>query len=297
MSERKPTLGYVGLGIMGGAMAANLLKAGYAVRVWNRTPGKMEPLVEAGAVACASPAEVAAKASVVFVNVTDTADVEQVLFAVAGIAAGADEKRGLIVVDHSTISPVATQRFAERLEPYGITLLDAPVSGGDTGAKAGTLSIMVGGPPEVFEEVLPVLEVVGGTITHVGDVGAGQVCKACNQVAVLGALLGTAEAIALSRQLGLDPEKMLEVVSQGAGSSWQLANLGPRIIAGDFAPGFFVDYLLKDLAIVQDAARHAGQPLPIAALGEQLLRAASARGDGRAGTQAVARVIDAMGGG
>ncbi|MEM1445374.1 MAG: NAD(P)-dependent oxidoreductase [Planctomycetota bacterium] len=296
MSESKPKLGYVGLGIMGSAMATNLLNAGYPVAVWNRTPEKMEPLVALGAQACTSPAEVASQSDVVFLNLTDTPDVEQVLFAVTGVAAGADEKRGVTVVDHSTISPVATQDFAERLTEYGITFLDAPVSGGDSGAKAGTLSIMVGGPPEAFDEILPMLEVVGGAVTHLGGVGSGQACKACNQVAVLGALLSTCEAIALSKKLGLDPLAMLEVVAQGAGGSWQLANLGPRIVEGDLAPGFFVDYLLKDLRLVQEAASSTGQALPMTATAEQLMRAASAMGHGRDGTQAVSKVIDALGG-
>ncbi|MEM7577284.1 MAG: NAD(P)-dependent oxidoreductase [Planctomycetota bacterium] len=297
MSESKAKLGYVGLGIMGSAMAANLLKAGYDVAVWNRSPEKMEPLVALGATACSSAAEVASVSEVVFTNVTDTPDLEQVLFTVMGLAAGADEKRGLIVVDHSTVSPAATRAFAERLKEYDVTLLDAPVSGGDTGAKAGTLSIMVGGPPDVFDQVLPMLEVVGGTVTYLGETGSGQACKACNQVAVLGALLGTCEAIALSKKLGLDPSAMLEVVSAGAGGSWQLANLGPAVIEGDMLPGFFVDYLLKDLRLVQEAASASGQALPMTAAAEQLMRAASAMGHGRAGTQAVSKVIDALGGG
>ncbi|MEM8783047.1 MAG: NAD(P)-dependent oxidoreductase [Planctomycetota bacterium] len=297
MSEALPKLGYVGLGIMGSAMAMNLAKAGYPLSVWNRTPEKAEPLVAAGARACTSPAEVAAQSEVVFLNLTDTPDVEQVLFAVTGVAAGADEKRGVVVVDHSTISPVATKAFAERLHEYGITFLDAPVSGGDVGAKAGTLSIMVGGPEDVFEELRPVFEVVGGAVTRVGDVGSGQACKACNQVAVLGALMGTCEAIALAKRLELDPSTMLEVVAQGAGGSWQLANLGPAIVEGDMKPGFFVDYLLKDLRLVQEAARSAGQALPVTAVAEQLMRSASAMGHGRDGTQAVSKVIEALGGG
>jgi 3-hydroxyisobutyrate dehydrogenase len=296
MSESLPRLGYLGLGIMGSAMAMNLQRAGYPLTVWNRSPEKMEPLVAAGAVAGTSPAQVAAESNVVFLNLTDTSDVEQVLFAVTGVAAGADEKRGLTVVDHSTISPVATKEFAERLNEYGITFVDAPVSGGDTGAKTGTLSVMVGGPTEAVEGLRPILEVVGGTVTHVGEVGRGQACKACNQIAVLGALLGTCEAIALSRKLDLDPGTMLEVVAGGAGGSWQLQNLGPRIVDGDFAPGFFVDYLLKDLRLVQEAARAVGQPLPTTAAAEQLMRSASAMDLGREGTQAVAKVIDAMGG-
>lgn len=289
-------VGYIGLGIMGGAMAANLLKAGYRTLVWNRTAAKMRPLVDAGAEACASPADMVRRgAEIVFVNVKDTPDVEAVLFGEDGVASAA--QRGLIVVDNSTISPVATKAFAERLAERGVVLLDAPVSGGDVGAKNATLSIMVGGDITAFERVKPVLEKLGKTITHVGGSGAGQACKACNQVAGMMALWGVCEAVALARRTGLDVEKMIGVVGGGAASSWQLQNLGPKIARGDFAPGFMVDLVLKDLAIVNDTARAERQPLPGAAVLEQLFRAVQADGGGSLGTQSLIRAIARPAGG
>ncbi|NBC10882.1 MAG: NAD-binding protein, partial [Planctomycetes bacterium] len=209
-------VGYIGLGIMGAPMAANLIKAGFQLTVWNRSPNKCEPLRKQGAAVADSPKAVAeARPQVICLNVTDTPDVEAVLFGDEGVAAGA--AKGLIVIDHSTISPTATQGFAKRLAERGVTLLDAPVSGGDTGAKAGTLSIMVGAPTpapgsgesDIFEHCLPVFRAVGKSITHVGDSGMGQACKACNQIAVVNALMGVCEALKLAEKLGLAPEKMI----------------------------------------------------------------------------------------
>ena len=284
-------VGYIGLGIMGAPMAANLLKAGFQLTVWNRSPGKCEPLRERGARVAASPKAVAeARPQVICLNVTDTPDVEAVLFGNDGVAAGAAED--LFVIDHSTISPTATQDFAKRLAQRGVTLLDAPVSGGDTGAQQGTLSIMVGGPPDVFDLCLPVLRAAGKAITHVGGSGMGQACKACNQVAVVNALMGVCEAIKLAEKLGLSPQKMIEVVGAGAGGSWQLANLGPKIAAEDFAPGFMVDYVLKDLAIVRDTAQQLGLSLDATASVEACFRRVADAGGGREGTQALRKAVD-----
>lgn len=289
-------LGYIGLGIMGLPMASNLLDAGYELIVWNRTPGKAKPLVDRGATLADSPADVASKKpDVIFLNVTDTPDVEAVLFGERGVMEC--DAEGLIVVDHSTISPVATRDLAQRLAERGVTLIDAPVSGGDTGAKAGTLSIMVGGPAEAVERVRPILEVVGERVTHLGEVGSGQACKACNQVAVMGALLGTCEAIALARRLGLDVQRMVEVVAAGAGGSWQLAHLGPKIAADDFEPGFMVRLALKDLGIVNQTAGELRLPLPATSLAEAMLRSAAAEDGGEErGTQAMSRAVQRLAG-
>ncbi len=289
------TVGYLGLGIMGAAMASNLLKHGHRVLVWNRTASKAAPLVEQGAEACESPADVARRQpQVIFLNVTDTPDVDEILFGEQGVAGAAAE--GLLVVDHSTISPVATKRFAERLAERGVTLLDAPVSGGDSGARKGTLSIMVGGPEAAFNEVLPLLRCMGERITRVGDSGAGQACKACNQVAVACNLLGVCEALSLAKASGLDLDKMIEVVSAGAGGSWQLTNLGPKIAAGDHAPGFMIDLVLKDLAIVADTARDHGLPLDGVALARDRFRDVAEHGGGRRGTQAIITALERLGG-
>ncbi|MEO1235198.1 MAG: NAD(P)-dependent oxidoreductase [Planctomycetota bacterium] len=293
-------LGWIGLGIMGAPMAGRLMEAGHTLAVWNRTPAKAQPLLDRGAAWADSPSAVAAGgAEVVFVNVTDTPDVEAVLFGgdaiEAGLAAGAP--RGLVVIDHSTINPVATRELARRLhDTCGATLLDAPVSGGDVGAQRGTLSIMVGGPAEAVARVRPLLDVLGQTVTHVGDSGAGQACKACNQVAAVGALLGAVEALALADRLGLDKATMIDVVGAGAGGSWQLSNLGPKVAAGDHEPGFFIDYLLKDLAIAADAARDAELSPTLIPLARALFRSVSDEGGGRLGTQAVARAYERLGG-
>lgn len=294
MADQIRKVGYVGLGIMGRPMVLNLLDAGYDLLIWNRTAARCQPLVQSGAVVAKSPADLAARGpDVICINVTDTPDVEQVLFGETGIARGA--KSGLIVIDHSTISPTATQAFAGRLGELGVALMDAPVSGGDVGAKAGTLSIMVGGPAEAFERCLPLFEVVGGNVIHLGETGLGQVCKACNQIAVSCTLMGVCEAMALAKRSGLDLARMIEVVNGGAGSSWQLANLGPKIEVADYAPGFMVDLILKDLAIVAEAARQHQLPLAGTAQAESYFRAVAAAGGGRLGTQAMARALEDLG--
>ncbi len=289
---------YIGVGIMGAAMARNLLKAGVEVHVSNRTRAKAEVLKADGAKVVDSAAEaIAAGCRVVFVNVPDTPDVDAVLFGDAGVtSAEASRLKGLVVVDHSTIFPMATKRFAERLAEHGATLIDAPVSGGDVGAREGTLSIMCGGERSAFEGVRPLLEQVGKRITHLGPAGSGQACKACNQVAVIGVLAGVCEALALAKASGLDLQQVIEVVSAGAAGSWQLANLGPKIAAGDHAPGFMIDLLLKDLRLVAGAAGAHDLPLPVTKLVETLFQSAAAAGAGREGTQALAGVYERLGG-
>lgn len=290
-------IGYIGLGIMGRPMAENLLKAGYEMVVWNRTAEKARPVLEAGARWAESPAEVAAASGVVCVNVTATADVEAVLFGERGIVAGnPGDTAELTVIDHSTIDPGATRDFAARLGEHEIAMLDAPVSGGDTGAKAGTLSIMVGGRAEVFERWEAVLAVNGGRVTYCGPSGTGQATKACNQVLCAGNLVAVCEALALADREGLDLGTTIEVTGAGAGGSWQLTNLGPKIAEGDMAPGFMIELLNKDLSIVAEAARRHGLTLPEAETAAGLFRAAAANGLAGEGTQAVSRVIEMLGG-
>lgn len=282
-------VGFVGLGIMGAPMAQNLLKAGFEVTVWNRTASKCDHLVAAGANAAESPAAVAAASEVTVSCVTNSADVEQVVLGPSGIAERA--KPGSVHIDCSTISPEVTRQVAAKLAERQVQLLDAPVSGGDVGAKAGTLAIMVGGEAETFERCLPVLQAMGKTIVHVGPSGAGQVVKLCNQVAGGLNLLAMAEAIALARRAGVDPAKMLEVVSAGAAGSWMLQNLGPRALNGDFAPGFMVELMQKDLRLALEAATASLTPLPGTALVNQLYTAIEAEGRGRDGTQAIVDAI------
>jgi len=287
-------VGFIGMGIMGVPMARNVLKAGYPLTVYNRTAGKCEPLREAGAEVADSPAAVAATADIALVCVTASADVlEVVLDERRGVIAGVAD--GAVVADHSTVAPSVATRCAEALAAKGAGFLDAPVSGGDVGAQAGTLSIMVGGETAHFDRARPVLQAMGKTVTHCGPTGAGYVVKLCNQILVSMNCLGVAEALAFARACGVDPGPMLQAVSGGAAGSWQLANLGPKMVAGDYAPGFMVDYLLKDLGMAHDAAGAANVAMPGVSVAEVMFRAASALGYGREGTQAVQRAVQALG--
>ncbi len=285
-------IGYVGIGIMGSPMALNLLRAGHALFIHNRTAHKCQDLAGQGATVCANAAEVAAQAHTVFINVPDTPDVEAVLFAPGGIYESAQPD--LIVVDNSTISPVQTRVFAERLAQQGVGFLDAPVSGGDIGAQKGSLSIMVGGDRALFDRCLPLFEVLGAKVTHVGAVGMGQTCKACNQLFCALHMLACCEGISLAKKAGLDPSIMVDVVSSGAGGSWALQNLGPRIVDRDVAPGFMIDLLCKDLKYSSELGSESQQPLLGLSLAQQLFKAAQNQGWGREGTQALSRVIEAL---
>lgn len=287
-------VGYVGIGIMGRPMALNLLKAGHALYIHNRTPAKCQTLAEQGATVCTSAAEVAGQVDVAFINVPDTPDVEAVLYGAGGIHESA--RPGLIVVDNSTISPGQTRVFAERLAQQDVAFLDAPVSGGDIGAQKGTLSIMVGGEKAIFDRCLPLFEVLGSKVTHVGPVGMGQTCKACNQLFCALHMLACCEGISLAQKAGLDPSIMVDVVSSGAGGSWALQNLGPKIVAQDMAPGFMVDLLSKDLKYTSELGADTQQPLMGLSLARQLFKAAQNLGLGREGTQALYRVIEALSG-
>lgn len=270
-------------------MARNLLKAGYGVTVWNRTRSKSEALVADGAEVASSPREVAAASEIVLACVTNSPDVEEIALGPDGVIEGA--AGGSVFIDHSTIAPATARSVAAKLAEKGVAMLDAPVSGGDIGAQAGTLAIMVGGEEHVFERCRPVLDAMGKTIVHVGPSGAGQVVKACNQVAGGLNLLALAEAVALARRAGVDPAKMLQVVGAGAAGSWMLSNLGPRALAGDFAPGFMVELMQKDLRLALDAANASHTPLAGTAVVHQLFQVLEAAGRGRDGTQAL---VDAV---
>jgi len=282
-------VGFIGLGIMGAPMAANLVKAGFAVTVWNRSPSRTQQLLASGAKGADSPSAVAAASQVTLSCVTNSGDVAEVALGPNGVIEGA--AAGSTYIDCSTISPEMARKVAAALAKRGVDMLDAPVSGGDIGANAGTLAIMVGGEAAVFERCLPVLEAMGRTIVHVGPSGAGQVVKLCNQVAGGLNLLAAAEAINLSRRAGVDPAKMLEVVGAGAAASWMLSNLAPRAVNGDYAPGFMVDLMQKDLRLVLDAANDTHTPLPGTALVSQLFQSIQAEGRGTDGTQSLVDAI------
>ena len=287
-------VGFVGLGTMGGAMAANVARAGFPVTAWNRTSDRARELEALGVTRVGSPAAVASACDILVSIVSDTPDVEAVLFGPEGIEAGAAS--GLLVVDMSTISPSATRGFAERLAARGVHLLDAPVSGGSEGAKKGTLSIFVGGDAADLERARPVLETMGTTITHMGPVGSGQAAKAINQVILAGIYLGVAEGIVLALKAGLDVEKLVAALSGGAAQSWVLANRSGRMAANDYPLGFKVSLHRKDLGIALQLARETGAALPVSAIVEQLEAGLVGRGHGDDDVSAVARTIRELSG-
>ncbi len=282
-------IGFIGLGTMGGPMAARLLEAGFDVRVHNRTREREAPLVEGGAHAAASPAEAAREVDVLFTMVADTPDVEAVLFGPQGAAEALTP--GAVVIDMSTIAPDAVRRMHRRLAERDVALLDAPVSGGSEGAQQGTLSIMVGGEEDALERVRPLLEVLGTTITFVGASGAGQVAKAMNQVIVAGTYAAVAEGLVLGMAAGIDVEAAHRAVSGGAAGSWGLTHRGPNMLRNDYPLGFRVRLHRKDLGIALDAAAAAGAPLPLAAYVAQLETGLVKRGFGDEDVSAIARVV------
>lgn len=287
------TIGFIGLGIMGRPMAANLLKAGYQVTVWNRSQPAIDMMVGEGAKAAADPADVARRSHIVITMVGDSPDVEQVMLGSSGVLEGAHP--GLVVIDMTTISPEVTRRVAAACEQRGVEMLDAPVSGGDKGAREATLSIMVGGKAEVVERCRPVLQVLGSHIVHVGAHGMGQTVKLCNQVICGLNILATAEGLTLAAKAGADPHVVLDVVTRGAAGSWMLQNLGPKMAAGDYTPGFMINLQIKDLRLALEAAGALDLPLPGTALAQQLFRAAAADGAGREGTQALVKALEKLG--
>lgn len=257
-------IGFVGLGGMGAPMAANLVKAGFDLAVHNRTREREVPLAKLGAARAASPSAAAAGSEAVIVIVSDTPDVEQVLFGPDGVAGSIET--GALVIDMSTIDPGATREFAGRLAKSGVGMLDAPVSGGPEGAEQGTLSIMAGGSDEDFERALPILKAMGKTIIHLGPCGSGQMTKAINQVIVAGTYLAVAEGMALGVRAGLNMEKVLKALAGGAAASWPLINRGPRMIAGEYPLGFRVSLHRKDLKIALAVAQELGADLKLAKL-------------------------------
>jgi 3-hydroxyisobutyrate dehydrogenase len=283
-------VGFIGLGLMGSGMSANLLKAGFAVTVWNRTASKMAPLVAAGAKAANSPKDVASMSDIVVDIVTDSKDVEEVLLGSEGVVHGA--KKGTLVIDMSTISPVRTREIAERLEKAGLRMLDAPVSGGDLGARNGTLSIMIGGDAKDLEEAMPVFRALGKTITHIGGHGDGQVAKAVNQILVGMNVLGVAEALVFAKKAGVDPKKAYDAVVGGAAGSWQLTNNGAKMLVGDIEPGFRVRDYLKDLRIIMETGDVVGMPLLGTGVVQQMFRAVDSEGLREKGTQAVIVAVE-----
>jgi 3-hydroxyisobutyrate dehydrogenase len=280
-------IAWIGTGIMGAPMARRLMRAGHSLRVFNRTPARARPLGAEGATVAGDEAEAARGAQTVFIMVPDTPDVENVIVKIEPVL-----DRGQLVIDASTIAPQAERQIAGRLAAAGVDYLDAPVSGGEPGAVDGTLTIMVGGAEPVFKRALPLLEILGRRVTYMGAAGAGQMTKLTNQVAVALTLEAAAEALLLAARGGLDPARVIEAIGAGAAASWQLNNLGPKIVAHDYRPGFLISLIRKDLRLVSEAASQAGLALPGLAMMTSMFNAASSLGHDPDGTQALADALD-----
>ena len=290
----KKRVGYIGLGLMGKPMALNILNAGYPLTVHNRSREAVDELVVAGAEVADSPKEVAEKSDYVFTNLPDSPDVESVVLGENGIVEGCRE--GMIFIDNSTIKPETARVLADRFESHGVRSLDAPVSGGDVGAKAGTLAIMVGGPEDAFDEVLPVLGAIGKTHIYVGESGAGQVAKACNQIMVAAQMVAMGELLLLAEKTGVNPERVIEAIKGGAAQCWTLDNKPLRLFDGNRSPGFKAYMQHKDLGIVLDTARSYGMPLPATAVNQQLYEAMLQLGMRDLDNSAVIGALEAMSG-
>ena len=288
------SIGFIGLGIMGMPMARNLIRAGFEVNVYNRTPSRAEELAKEGARKAESPRELAGASSVVITMVSDTPDVESIILGENGIIDYIMSDS--IIIDMSTISPDATREIALRLREKNVHMLDAPVSGGEQGAIDGTLSIMAGGDSKVLERCRPILETMGKDIVHVGTNGMGQTVKLINQILVAGTLNSVVEALIFAQKQGVDLSQAIEAVKGGAAGSWQLSNLAPRIIRRDFQPGFMVDLMQKDLRLVMEAAELKGIPLPVTSMIYQMFLSLQSAGEGRSGTQALVKVIEDLSG-
>jgi 2-hydroxy-3-oxopropionate reductase len=287
-------LGYIGLGLMGKSMARNLLKAGFSLVVHNRSQAAVDELVAEGAQRAGSAAEAAAQVDIVFTNLPDSPDVEKVALGAGGVIHAA--RPGLVFVDHSTIKPATARHIAQELGSKGVLCLDAPVSGGDIGARQGTLTIMVGGPAEGLEKALPALQAMGKTITHIGDSGTGQIAKACNQIMVAAQMVAMGELLVFAQKAGADPRKVVEAIRAGAAQCWALDVKPPRLFSGNRQPGFKAYMQAKDLGIVLDSARQYGVPLPAAAVHTQLFNAMLQMGMGELDNSAVLGVLEALAG-
>ncbi len=285
-------IGYIGLGLMGKSCARNLLKAGHAMFVWARRPNSVADLAAEGMQICAGPAELASKVDMVFTNVTNTPDVEQVLLGPDGVNKGA--RPGLIAVDMSTISATATRRMAAELAKSGVELVDAPVSGGTAGAAQGTLTIMVGASPETFERIKPVLACMGKSVTRIGDTGSGQVAKSCNQIMITGSIAAVAEAFKFAQANRVDLNPVREALLGGFAGGKILELHGRRMIDKDFKPGFKAQLHLKDMEIVAQVAEELGLIMPVTGLGTDLLRQTVANGHTEEDSSIMAETIDKL---
>jgi len=293
IKEKK--IGWVGTGVMGRWMANHILDAGYSLYVYSRTKEKAQPLLEKGALWCETPAETAAKADIIFTIVGYPKDVEEVYFSEIGIFSAASP--GKIFVDMTTTKPSLAHRIDTAAQETGCEALDAPVSGGDVGAREARLTIMAGGNRDIFNEVLPLFQTMGKNIVYQGKAGSGQHTKMCNQITIAGTMIGMCEALLYGYKAGLDIQVLIDTISGGAAGCWSLDNYAPRIIAGNFAPGFYVEHFIKDMAIALEEAAALELSLPGLALVHQLYVALKASGHGKSGTQSLILALDQLSGG
>ena len=290
MTEQKPTVGFIGIGVMGRSMAGHLLDAGYSVHVYNRTQAKAQDLVDRGAQWQSSPGKVAAVADVIITIVGFPVDVESVYLGEDGVLAQA--RSGSLAIDMTTSCPNLASRIAQEAAAKGIEALDAPVSGGDIGAREARLSIMVGGSVSGFERALPLFEIMGKNIVHQGPAGSGQHTKMCNQIAIASGMMAISEAMAYAKKSGLQPETVLKSIESGAAGSWSLTNLAPRVLKGDYAPGFFVKHFIKDMKIAIESAQAMGLDLPGLQLAKKLYDQLASNGCEDDGTQALFKLYE-----
>ncbi len=287
-------IGWIGTGVMGQSMAGHLQAAGHELFVFNRTKSKTQALVDKGAQWCDSPADVAKQAEIIFTIVGFPADVEATFCGEHGLLSVAGPCR--ILVDMTTSEPGLARTIATTAAEKGIATLDAPVSGGDVGAKNGTLAIMVGGEKKAFDEVLPLFEIMGKNIAYMGKAGAGQDTKMCNQILIAGTMIGVCESLLYASKVGLDQQSVIDIIGQGAAGSWSINNYGPRMVKGDYEPGFFVEHFIKDMGIALKEAAAMKLSLPGLALVHQLCIALQAQGHGRSGTQALILALKTLNG-
>ncbi|MDQ8735997.1 NAD(P)-dependent oxidoreductase [Paenibacillus sp. LHD-38] len=287
--NQQNSIGFIGTGIMGASMAGHLLDNGYKVNVYNRTKSRADGLLAKGAVWKESPKSVAEQSDVIITMLGYPADVEEVYFGASGLLQHA--RPNAIFIDMTTSSPSLAKRIELEASNKGLAALDAPVSGGDVGAREARLSIMAGGQEETFEAVMPLFELMGKNIVYQGEAGSGQFTKMCNQIAIASNMIGISEALAYAKRAGLEPSRVLKSIEAGAAGSWSLSNLGPRIINGDFAPGFYVKHFMKDIQIALESADEMGLPLPGLALARTLYEQVIALGEEDSGTQALYKVI------
>jgi len=290
--KQDQVIGWIGVGVMGRWMCQHLLDRGYPIVVYSRTRAKTEPLLASGASWAESPAAVARQASIVFSMVGFPQDVEEVYLGNQGVLAGARD--GLIAVDMTTTEPRLAKAIHAAAAPLGVHTVDAPVSGGDVGARSAALSIMVGGDPDIVQKIMPLLEIMGKQIVHQGPAGTGQHTKMCNQIVIAGTMIGVCEALLYGYRAGLNLDQVLASISGGAASCWSLTNLAPRILKRNFDPGFFVAHFIKDMGIALEEARRMNLCLPGLALVHQLYLAVAANGGGQSGTQALMLALESM---